>query len=72
MCLKTENCYLKTFIKIRVGEKKSDKICKMLFKNWKWLFENINQTSHTYWCFPLKKKKKRDSDWWAVQGRFFV
>ena len=21
MCLKTENCYLKTFVKIRVGEK---------------------------------------------------
>ena len=40
MCLKTENWYLKIFVKIRVGEK----VYEMLFKNLKWLFENTNQT----------------------------
>ena len=43
MCLKIENYYLKTFVKIRVGEKYI-KIRVMLFKNWKLLFENTNQT----------------------------
>ena len=47
MCLKTENCCLKTYAEIRVDEK----ICEnkyniilnvMLFKNWKLLFENTN------------------------------
>ena len=32
MCLKTENCYLKTFIKIRVGEKKVIKYVKCCLK----------------------------------------
>ena len=32
MCLKTENCYLKTFIKIRI-EKKNIEIRKIFFKN---------------------------------------
>ena len=32
MCLKTENCCLKTFVEIRVG-KKCVEIRKMLFKN---------------------------------------
>ena len=47
MCLKIENYYLKISIEIRAGEK----ICAntwMLFKNWKWLFENINQTPPNY------------------------
>ena len=43
MCVKTENCYLKTFVEIRVG-KKNIEMREMLFKNWKWLFENTNQT----------------------------
>ena len=42
MCLKTENYYLKTFIKIH-EVKKCVKIHVMLFKNWKLLFENTNQ-----------------------------
>ena len=43
VCLKIENCCLKTFVEIHVGEK-IYWIRKMLFKNWKWLFENTNQT----------------------------
>ena len=33
ICLKTENYYLKIFVKIRMGEKKCVKIREMLFKN---------------------------------------
>ena len=43
MCLKNENYCLKTFVKICVV-KKCVKICERLFKNWKWWFENTNQT----------------------------
>ena len=43
MCLKIENCYLKIFVEIRVGEKCVE-MREMLFKNWKLLFENTNQT----------------------------
>ena len=32
-CLKTENCCLKIFVEIRVGEKKSVEMREMLFKN---------------------------------------
>ena len=45
MCLKIKNCYLKIYIEICV-DKKCVEIRKMLFKNWKWLFENTNQTPH--------------------------
>ena len=43
MCLKIENCCLKFFMEIRVGEKVCG-IRKILFKNWKLLFGNTHQT----------------------------
>ena len=43
MCLKTENYCLKTFVKF-LWMKKYIKIYEILFKNWKLLFENTNQT----------------------------
>ena len=33
MCLKTENCYLKIFVEIHMGEKVCVKMRVMLFKN---------------------------------------
>ena len=47
MCLKTENCCLKIFVEI-LWVKKCVKLREILFKNWKWLFENTNQTPPYY------------------------
>ena len=44
MCLKIENCYLKIYMEIRVSEKKCIKLRVILFKNWKLLFKNTDQT----------------------------
>ena len=35
------------------------KICEMLFKNWKWLFKNTNQTPPKILVKRKKKEKKR-------------
>ena len=38
------------------------KICEILFKNWKWLFENINQTSFSTFCLFLFFYSKKFED----------
>ena len=47
MCLKTENCYLKTFVKIRVSEKNA-------FKCIKYCLEIENGCLKTFTKHPLK------------------
>ena len=46
MCSKIKNYYLKIFVKY--GWKKYMKMRIILFKNWKWLSENTNQTPLIY------------------------
>ena len=56
MCLKTENCCLKTFVKIRVGEKSVWKYIKRCLKTENCCLKTLTKHSLRLWVMVLKSR----------------